>query len=116
MWLSDNILSDSSIFSQARFARQFQIIFFLDNHVENNKILSENRDTLNVMSEELLVREPLLQHEIQSIIDGSTLPDFVKKVKRTNKERLREIEKLKSEDDTEKSGSDDTSPDLSPAT
>ena len=42
MWLSDNILSDSSIFSQARFARQFQIIFFLDNHVENNKILSEN--------------------------------------------------------------------------
>ncbi|MCB0279117.1 MAG: ATP-dependent zinc metalloprotease FtsH [Calditrichaeota bacterium] len=59
------------------------------------KILKENVEILKVMANELFKRETLLAHEIDTIIKGEKLPDFVKKIQRTDKDRLKEIEKAK---------------------
>ena len=59
------------------------------------KVLRDNIDILHKMSEELMKRETLISEEIDKIINGEELPEFVKKVKRTDKERLRELEKIK---------------------
>ena len=61
------------------------------------KILKENKKMLIKMAEELYVRETLLVDEIEKIVNGEELPEFVKVVKRTDKERLKEIEKAKEE-------------------
>ena len=59
------------------------------------KILKENKETLIILADELFKRETLLANEIDMIINGEKLPDFIKKVQRTDKDRLKEIEKAK---------------------
>jgi cell division protease FtsH len=59
------------------------------------KTLRDNIDILHKMAAELMKRETLISDEIEKIINGEELPEFVKKVRRTDKERLRELEKIK---------------------
>ena len=79
-------------------------------------LLTENREILDVMSKELMKRETLLAHEIDKIIAGIELPEYVKVVKRTDKERLKELERLRDQSKKEKNNGDESSPDLAPAT
>jgi len=78
------------------------------------KLLTKNRAILDKMTNELMDRETLLANEINQIVNGEELPKFIKKVKRTDKDRLSEIEKLK--DVKPDSISDEDTPDLAPAT
>jgi cell division protease FtsH len=73
---------------------------------EAERILKKNKAILTTMATELYNRETLISSEIEKIINGEALEPFVKKVKRTDKDRLSEIEKLKEADNIEADGSE----------
>lgn len=79
-------------------------------------LLTKNRETLDKMTEELMSRETLLQDEIEKIINGESLPKFVKKVKRTDKDRLKEIDDIKNSSPDNTVSDDEAPGDFAPAT
>jgi cell division protease FtsH len=82
-----------------------------DQEKRADKILRDNISILDTMADELVKRETLVADEIDKIIAGEELPEYVKKVRRTDRERLAEIEKVK--EDKKEEQNDDESEDHS---
>jgi cell division protease FtsH len=79
-------------------------------------ILTKNRDVLDKMSEELFKRETLVSEEIDKIIEGKELPEFIKKVNRSDKDRMEELEKIRDKYKTNDSDSEENEAGFAPAT
>ena len=85
----------------------------MDQEKRATKILKDNMHILDTMAEELVKRETLVAEEIDKIINGEDLGEFVKKVRRTDKERLAEIEEAKKRKKKEENTEDDENEDHS---